>query len=106
MEGNSMNMPIMIGLFKFGSRSNLGNYNGTLNKEDVRQKFFDIWKSELKLCENKNWNNAGRLGTSSNWMGKPDGESNNFIKPFDNPSKKEFFQKINFFNKYFVKENF
>lgn len=101
MEGNSMNMPIMIGLFKFGSRSNLGNYNGTLNKEDVRQKFFDIWKSELKLR-----GEPQKIGTMRDAWGHPqtgwesqDGESNNFIKPFDNPSKKGIFSKIsNFFS--------
>ena len=96
MEGVSMSMPIMIGIFKSGSRSNLGNYNGTLNLNDVRQKFFNIWKSELRLS-----GEPQKIGTMMDAWGHPqtgwesnDGEKNNFIKPFVNSKKTGLFSKL------------
>ena len=88
MEGKSLGMPIMVGLFKGSSRSNLGNYNRTLNLDDVRKEFFGIMKSELKLR-----GKPVKIGTIKDAQGHPQtgwevmgGDSNDLVKPITKSS--------------------
>ena len=92
----NIHMPLKLGIFRSASRSNLGNYNGTLSIDDVRQNFFDVWKSELRLRGEPQ--KIGRIMDAyghprTGWESQEVGESN-IIDPIDNSKIIELFSKV------------